>query len=180
MEIPIIGFLYLFIFFTEIIYNSLFNNFFYKILFVNKKIIEELKKLALKAKKNDEVPISAIIAKKDKIIFSAYNTCHKSNNPLNHAEMIVINNALKKTKKKFLDEFDIYTSLEPCALCASAISFCRIKRVFFCAYDIKFGAITNGVKIFNKKNSMFKPKIIGGIEEKFFSQLLKDFFKLKR
>ena len=105
---------------------------------VNKKIIEELKILALKAKKNDEVPISAIIAKNDKIIFSAYNTCHKSNNPLNHAEMIVINNA------------------------------------------IKFGAITNGVKIFNKKNSMFRPKIIGGIEEKFFSQLLKDFFKLKR
>ncbi len=89
MEIPIIGFLYLFIFFTVIIYNSFFNNFFYKILFVNKKIIEELKKLALKAKKNDEVPISAIIAKKDKIIFSAYNTCHKSNNPLNHAEMLV-------------------------------------------------------------------------------------------
>ena len=105
---------------------------------VNKRIIEELKKLALKARKNDEVPISAIIAKKDKIIFSAYNTCHKSNNPLNHAEMIVINYALKKTKKKFLNEFDIYTSLEPCALCASAISFCRIKRIFFCAYDTKF------------------------------------------
>ena len=48
------------------------------------------------------------------------------------------------------------------------------------AYDVKFGAIANGVKIFNKKNSMFRPKIIGGIEEKFFSQLLKDFFKLKR
>ena len=77
---------------------------------VNKKIIEELKKLALKAKENDEVPISAIIAKKDKIIFSAYNTCHKSNNPLNHAEMIVINYALKKTKKKFLNEFDIYNN----------------------------------------------------------------------
>ena len=147
---------------------------------VNKKIIEELKKLALKAKKNDEVPISAIIAKKNTIIFSAYNTCHKSNNPLNHAEMIVINNALRLTKKKFLDEFDIYTSLEPCALCSSAISFCRIKRIFFCAYDAKFGAIVNGVKIFNKKNSMFRPKIIGGIEEKFFSQLLKDFFKSKR
>ena len=147
---------------------------------VNKKIIEELKKLALKAKKNDEVPISAIIAKKDKIIFSAYNTCHKSNNPLNHAEMIVINHVLKLKKKKFLEEFDIYSSLEPCALCASAISFCRIKRIFFCAYDTKFGAIANGVKIFNKKNSMFRPKIIGGIEEKFFSQLLKGFFKLKR
>jgi len=172
--------LYFFIFFIACIYNSFFNNLFYKILIVNKKIIEELKKLALKAKENDEVPISAIIAKKDKIIFSAYNTCHKSNNPLNHAEMIVINNALKKTKKKFLDEFDIYTSLEPCALCASAISFSRIKRLYFCAYDIKFGAITNGAKIFNKKNSMFRPKIMGGIEEKFFSQLLKDFFKLKR
>ncbi len=147
---------------------------------VNKKIIEELKKLALKAKKNNEVPISAIIAKKDKIIFSAYNTCHKSNNPLNHAEMIVINHVLKLKKKKFLEEFDIYSSLEPCALCASAISFCRIKRIFFCAYDTKFGAIANGVKIFNKKNSMFRPKIIGGIEKIFFSQLLKDFFKSKR
>ena len=94
--------------------------------------------------------------------------------------MIVINYALKKTKKKFLNEFDIYTSLEPCALCASAISFCRIKSLFFCAYDVKFGAISNGVKIFNKRNSMFKPKVIGGIEEKFFSQLLKDFFKSKR
>ena len=147
---------------------------------VNKNIINELKKLALKAKKNDEVPISAILAKKDKIFFSAYNTCHKTNNPLNHAEMIVINKALKKTKKKFLDEFDIYSSLEPCALCASAISFSRIKRVFFCAYDSKFGAIANGVKIFNKKNSMYRPKVFGGIEEKFFSQLLKEFFKLKR
>ena len=147
---------------------------------VNKNIINELKKLALKAKKNDEVPISAILAKKDKIFFSAYNTCHKTNNPLNHAEMIVINKALKKTKKKFLDEFDIYSSLEPCALCASAISFSRIKRVFFCAYDSKFGAIANGVKIFNKKNSMYKPKIIGGIEDKFFSQLLSEFFKSKR
>ena len=146
----------------------------------NKKIIEELKKLVLKAKKNDEVPISAILAKKNKIIFSAYNTCHNSNNPLNHAEMIVIYNALKKTKKKFLDEFDIYSSLEPCALCASAISFCRIKRVFFCAYDTKFGAIANGVQIFNKRNLMFKPTIIGGIEEKFFSKLLKEFFKSKR
>ena len=78
---------------------------------VNKKIINELKKLALKAKENDEVPISAILAKKDKIIFSAHNTCHKTNNPLNHAEMIIISKALKKTKKKFLDEFDIYSSL---------------------------------------------------------------------
>ena len=147
---------------------------------VNKKIIEELKKLALKAKKNNEVPISAIIARKDKIIFSAYNTCHRSNNPLNHAEMIVINNALKKTKKKFLNEFDLYSSLEPCSLCASAISFSRIKRVFFCAYDKKFGAIVNGAQIFNKKNSMYRPKVYGGIEEIFFSQLLKDFFKSKR
>ena len=147
---------------------------------VNKKIINELKKLALKAKENDEVPISAILAKKDKIIFSAHNTCHKTNKPLNHAEMIIISKALKKTKKKFLDEFDIYSSLEPCALCASAISFSRIKRVFFCAYDSKFGAITNGVKIFNKKNSMYRPKIIGGIEEKFFSQILREFFKSKR
>ncbi len=147
---------------------------------VNKKIIEELKKLALKAKKKDEVPISAIIARKNKIISKAYNTCHNSNNPLNHAEMIVINNTLKKTKKKFLDEFDIYTSLEPCSLCASAISFCRIKRVFFCAYDIKFGAIESGTRIFNKKTSMYRPEIIGGIEEKFFSKLLKDFFNSKR
>ena len=58
--------------------------------------------------------------------------------------------------------------------------FVELKEFFFCAYDVKFGAIANGVKIFNKKNSMFKPKIIGGIEEKFFSQLLKDFFKSKR
>ena len=63
----------------------------------NKKIIDELKKLAIKAKNNNEVPISAIIAKKNKIFFSAYNTCHKTNNPLNHAEMIIISKALKKT-----------------------------------------------------------------------------------
>ena len=147
---------------------------------VNKKIIEELKKLALKAKKNDEVPISAILAKKNKIIFSAYNTCQKSNNPLNHAEMIVINNALKKTKKKFLNDFDLYSSLEPCSLCASAISFSRIKRVFFCAYDKKFGAIVNGVKIFEKRNSIYRPQVFGGIEEQFFSDLLKEFFQSKR
>ena len=102
----------------------------------NKKIIDELKKLAIKAKNNNEVPISAIIAKKNKIFFSAYNTCHKTNNPLNHAEMIVINHALKETKQKFLNEFDIYSSLEPCALCASAISFVGLKE-FFSAPTIK-------------------------------------------
>jgi len=68
-------------------------------LFVNKKIIEKLKKLALKAKNLKEVPISCVIAKNDKIISSAYNTCLSTGNPLNHAEMLAIKKALIKTKK---------------------------------------------------------------------------------
>ncbi len=149
-------------------------------MFVNKKIIEKLKKLALKAKNLKEVPISCVIAKNDKIISSAYNTCLSTGNPLNHAEMLAIKKALIKTKRKYLNHYDIYSSLEPCSFCASAISLCRIKRVFFCAYDTKFGVIENGIQLYKGKKCSHKPKVIGGIEEKFFSELLKFFFQNKR
>ena len=76
-------------------------------MFVNKKIIEKLKKLALKAKNLKEVPISCVIAKNDKIISSAYNTCLSTGNPLNHAEMLAIKKALIKTKKKQVGVYPI-------------------------------------------------------------------------
>ena len=100
--------------------------------------------------------------------------------PTGHAEIIVLRKAALKLGATRLSLCDIYVTLEPCAMCAQAISFSRIRRVYFGAYDYKGGGVENGARIFNQPTCHHVPEVIGGIEEEKCANLLKDFFALRR
>ncbi len=115
--------------------------------------------LAKKALTHDDVPIGAVIVKDDKIIARGENRVQKSKNPTLHAEIIAINRACKKLGVKFLDGCDIYVTLEPCSMCATAISFARIANVYFAARDVKGGGILHNAKVFDNDKHLWKPNV---------------------
>ena len=139
--------------------------------------IEEAKK----AFKTNEVPVGAILVddKKNKILASFHNEIIKQNNPIKHAEILVIEEGCKMKNSRYLDHTSIYITLEPCFMCASAISEARIEKLYFGAYDEKKGAIEGVMNIYNNKN-FFVPEIYGGIREIECSLLLRNFFNLMR
>lgn len=137
---------------------------------------------AIKASKKDEVPVGAIIVdiKTGKIISKAHNSTQKRRNATAHAEILAINKACKKKKSKYLNDCDMYVSLEPCTMCAGAISLAKIKTLHFATEDIKGGAVINGVKFFNQKTCHHKPKVFSGELKDISEKILKDFFKERR
>ncbi len=144
--------------------------------FMNKAIEQANRGLLAK-----EVPIGAVLVDNltKNIIYAAHNLINSYANSTQHAEMIVINESCKLRKNKFLKETSLYVTLEPCAMCAAAISEVRIDAIYFGAYDEKKGSLESVMKLYNKKN-FFTPEFYGGIEEKQCSLLLKNFFKKKR
>ncbi len=145
--------------------------------FFMKKAIEQANMALLM----NEVPIGAILVDNNtnKIINSAHNLVEFNHNASSHAEMLLINKASLKMKNKFLKESSLFVTLEPCAMCAAAISEMRVARIYFGAYDEKKGSLDSVMQIYNKKH-YFVPEVYGGIEEKKCSDLLKNFFKKKR
>jgi len=137
--------------------------------------------LANKALSHDDVPIGAVIVRDGKIIARGENRVQKSKNPTLHAEIVAINKACKKLNQKFLDECDLYVTLEPCAMCATAISFARIKNIYFAATDEKGGGITTNARIFESDKHLWHPNIIQMPEyaEK-SSEILREFFQKRR
>lgn len=131
------------------------------------------------AAKNGEIPVGAVIfsAQENQVIASAGNRVEADQNPLAHAEIIAINSACQKLGVKTLDNLDLYVTLEPCSLCASAISLARLKRLYFGAYDLKSGGVLHGAKIFQSSSCHHVPEIYSGIEEKKCSALLQNFFE---
>ncbi|XGA09071.1 MAG: nucleoside deaminase [Wolbachia endosymbiont of Xenopsylla cheopis] len=131
-------------------------------------------KMALKQaqKTKDEVPVGAVIVKNEKAVSSAHNKTIALSNPIAHAEILAINEATSSIGKLF--DCDMYVTLEPCPMCAQAISFSRIRRLYFGAYNKKGGGIENGARIFKFCN--YVPEIYGGILESKSSLLLKHFF----
>ena len=137
--------------------------------------------LAKKAQSHEDVPIGAVIVKDNKIIARGENRVQKSKNPTLHAEIVAINKACKKLNSKFLDDCDLYVTLEPCAMCATAISFARIKNIYFAAQDIKGGGITSNARVFESDKHLWKPNIIQMPEYADKSAtMLRDFFKQQR
>ena len=132
--------------------------------------------------KHDEVPVGAIIIERasNKIIAKAFNQVETLNDPTAHAEILAIKEACRKKNSKFLENCDLYVTLEPCAMCAQAISLARISRLYFAAYDPKSGGVDHGAKVFKSTSCHFKPEIYGGIHEEEAAQLLQNFFKQKR
>lgn len=129
-----------------------------------------------------EVPIGAVIVDNDsgKIIARAHNLTEKNNDPTAHAEILAIKIACEKLGAPRIPNCDIYVTLEPCPMCATAISFARIRRLYFGAYDPKSGGVEQGPVIFNQKTCHHKPEIYGGICELECSELITNFFKSKR
>ena len=135
-----------------------------------KLAIDEAKKSLIK----NEVPVGAIIVdKNNNIISKAHNRVEEKKNPLFHAEKIAIDKALSKTKKKFLDNCDIWVTLKPCQMCLGIIKLVRIKRLYYGANDPNETFIQNNNSLYNKVCS----EIYGGIEEDECSKLLNIFFK---
>lgn len=137
--------------------------------------------LAKKAKNHDDVPIGAVIVRDNKIIARGENRVQKSKNPTLHAEIVAINKACKKLNAKFLDDCDLYVTLEPCAMCATAISFARIKNIYFAATDEKGGGITANARIFENDKHLWKPNVIQMPEyAEQSAKMLREFFQKQR
>lgn len=130
----------------------------------------------------DEIPVGCLIVNSatGEIIASAHNLSQHSEDATAHAEILAIRQACQILKQNRLWDMDMYVTLEPCTMCAAAISFARIKNLYFGAYDEKGGAVTNGIKFYEQKTCHHKPNVVGGILQKDCSQILKDFFKNKR
>jgi tRNA(adenine34) deaminase len=127
-----------------------------------------------------EVPVGAVIVRDGKVLAGAGNRTLADRDPTAHAEMIVIRQAASKVGSERLDDCDLYVTLEPCAMCAGAVAFARIRRLYYGAADPKGGAVDNGVKFFASPTCHHRPEIYGGLAEAEAGSLLKEFFKERR
>jgi tRNA(Arg) A34 adenosine deaminase TadA len=133
------------------------------------------------ARDRGEVPIGAVIASASgEVLASAGNRTLELKDPTAHAELIAIREACAKIGSERLIDCDLYVTLEPCAMCAAAISFARIRRLYFGAPDPKGGAVEHGPRFFAQSTCHHAPEIYGGIGEAASAALLKTFFAVRR
>ena len=137
-------------------------------------------KEAIKAKKEDEVPIGAVVVSGEKIISRGHNTTERTQIATKHAEIIAIEKACKKLKSWRLDGAEIYVTLEPCAMCAGAIANARIKKVVFGAFEPKSGCAASKFPVLSDSGLNHSVEFVGGIEEPACRELLVEYFKVKR
>ena len=149
------------------ILNNINVHFFFGEMFMKEEYIKELYKLAYKAYKKKEVPVSAILVCNNKIISKAYNKKNINKNPLLHAEIICLNKAYKKLKRWNLNDCEMYVSLEPCDLCKMVIQESRIDYVY---YILNQGSITN-----KYTKTIYEQTYVPGSLT--INKLMKDFFK---
>jgi tRNA(adenine34) deaminase len=135
---------------------------------------------ARSAGERGEVPVGCVLVRGDEVIARAGNRTLADRDPTAHAEMIAIRAASHRLGSERLDNCDVYVTLEPCAMCAAALSFARIRRLYYGASDPKGGAVENGVKFFSSASCHHRPEIYGGLGEATASALLKQFFKERR
>lgn len=128
-----------------------------------------------------EVPVGATIVGSDRgVIARAGNRTLEWRDPTAHAEIIAIREACRVTGSERLPGCDIYVTLEPCTMCAAAISFARLRRLYFAAYDPKAGAVENGVYFFAQPTCHHAPDVYGGIDEMRARAMLRTFFTRRR
>jgi tRNA(adenine34) deaminase len=128
----------------------------------------------------DEVPVGCVIVRDGAVIATAGNRTLRNRDPTAHAEMLAIREATAVLGSERLLDCDLYVTLEPCAMCAAAISFARIRRLYYGAPDPKGGAVENGVRYFSSPTCHHRPDLYGGIGEAEAGILLKDFFRARR
>ena len=135
---------------------------------------------ANKAFNLNEFPVGGVLVDNisSNIVSRKHNTINKDNNAIKHCELNLINETCEKLKIKYLDNMTLFVTLEPCTMCASALSEVHLKNIYFGAYDEKNGGIEKLRLAFKRKN-IFMPTVYGGIMEKECSDLLKKFFRNK-
>jgi len=124
--------------------------------------------------------VGAVVVHQGVVIASCHNLTETNRDPTAHAEILAIRAAAAKLGDVRLAECDLYVTLEPCAMCAAAISHARIRRLYFGAYDAKGGAVEHGPKWFQQSTCLHKPEVFGGINEIESGALLKEFFIARR
>src|SRR3954470_5929572 len=127
-----------------------------------------------------EVPVGAVIVREGVVIARGGNRTLRDRDPTAHAEMLVIRAAAAALGTERLTDCDLYVTLEPCAMCAAAISFARIRRLYYGAADPKGGAVENGVRFFSAPTCHHRPELYGGMGESEAGALLRDFFRVRR
>jgi tRNA(adenine34) deaminase len=137
-------------------------------------------KVAGKAGKAGEVPIGCVIVRGDEVIATAGNRTLTDRDPTAHAEMLAIRQAAEAIGSERLVECDLYVTLEPCTMCAGAISLARIRRLYYGAGDPKGGAVDSGVRFFASPTCHHAPEVYSAVGESEAATLLKEFFRARR
>ena len=137
---------------------------------------------AARAARSGEVPVGAVLVDgaSGEVLARAHNRVEADHDPTAHAELLVIRAAAQGLGLKRLTDADLYVTLEPCPMCAAAISLARLRRLYFGAYDPKGGGVDHGARIFEQTNCHHRPEVIGGLEETRSAALLRDFFQARR
>ena len=137
-------------------------------------------KAAEKAGKSGEVPIGCVIVQDGKVVAAASNRTLTDRDPTAHAEILAIRDAARELGSERLADCDLYVTLEPCTMCAAAISFARIRRLYYGAADPKGGAVESGVRFFASPTCHHVPEIYSAVGDNQAAALLKEFFKARR
>jgi tRNA(adenine34) deaminase len=127
-----------------------------------------------------EVPVGCVVVRDGAVLARAGNRTLRDRDPTAHAEMLAIRQAAAMLGSERLSGCDLYVTLEPCAMCAAAISFARVRRLYYGAADPKGGAVENGVRFFASPTCHHRPDIYGGLCEREAAAVLRDFFKARR
>ena len=127
-----------------------------------------------------EVPIGAVVVKDGRVIAAAHNAPRGRHDPTAHAEILVIREAARALGNERLDGCELWVTLEPCAMCAGAISHARIARLYYAASDPKGGAVEHGARVFEHEQCLHRPEVYSGMGEDEAGALLRTFFASKR
>ncbi|MAG96238.1 MAG: tRNA-specific adenosine deaminase [Rhodospirillaceae bacterium] len=135
---------------------------------------------AARAAARGEVPVGAVVVTGSEIVAAAGNRVIELSDPTAHAEMLAIRAAAAAQGSERLVDCDLYVTLEPCPMCAQAISLARLRRLYYGAADAKGGGVDHGPRLFTQPSCHHRPEVYGGIDEERAGQLLRDFFRQRR
>lgn len=136
--------------------------------------------LAARAAADGEVPVGAVVMRGDEVVATSANAMRTSNDPTAHAEVVAIRRAAEVLESARLDGCDLWVTLEPCAMCAGAISLARLSRLYYAAEDPKGGAVANGARFFAQPTCHHRPEVYSGIGEGEAAEQLRAFFAERR
>jgi len=135
---------------------------------------------ARRAAASGEVPIGAVVVKDGAIIAAAHNAPRRLGDPTAHAEVLAIREAARALGAERLEGCELWVTLEPCAMCAGAISHARIARLYYAAPDAKGGAVEHGARVFDQPQCLHRPEVYSGMGESEAAELLRGFFRERR